>query len=151
MKNCRVNPKFLKIPQKSGTSYEYLSTYYYCRWSYIVIEALSSIEMATDCQGSRGSIDVTRSHHNITLHVSCFSCFLQFSLLFQHLSYHILIHNGSEICWFVLSRGILGRFKQNIYVLSGDESKHNSLLHWFILIEKKSKKLRIRPIRYLRK
>jgi hypothetical protein len=114
--------------------------YYYCRWSYIVIEALSSIEMATDCQGGRGSIDVTRSRHNIALHVSCFSFFLQFSVLFQHLNYHISIHSGSQICWFVLTRGILGRFKENIYVFSGDERKHSSLLHWVMLIEKKVEK-----------
>jgi len=37
------------------------------------------------------------------------------------------------------------------YVLSGDESKHSSLLHWVIVIEKKSKKPRIRPIHSQRK
>jgi len=71
--------------------------YYYCRRSYIVIEALPSIEMAPGGQGSLGSIDVTRSRHN-TLHVSCFSCLLQFSRLFRHLNYHVSIRNGSQIC-----------------------------------------------------
>jgi hypothetical protein len=148
MKNSRVNPKLFKT-QKIGHFLWVPKYVLLLPVSYIVIEALSSIEMVTDCQGGRGSIDVTRSRHNITLHVSCFSFFLQFSVSFQHLNYHVSIHNGSQICWIVLITGILGRLKENIYVLSGDERKHSSLLHWVILIEKKSKKLRIRPIRSL--
>lgn len=34
----------------------------------------------------------------------------------------------------------IGHLKKNIYVLSGDESTHSSLLRWVILIEKKKKK-----------
>jgi hypothetical protein len=77
------------------------------------------------------------------------SCFLQFLLLFRQLKYHVSIHIGSHISLYVISRSILDSFKEDISVLSGDESKHSSLLRWVILIEKKKKKLRIRSIRSL--
>jgi len=66
---------FLKR-KMSSTFYKYLFMYYYCRWSYIVTEVLSSIEMAPDYQGNRGSIDFTRSLHNITYIYLAFLAFL---------------------------------------------------------------------------
>lgn len=59
----------------SGTWHEDLGTFYFfCRRCEIAITAPFSSEILSVCYDTRSCINITRTHHNVTLHVHCLSC-----------------------------------------------------------------------------
>jgi len=73
--NMSRNSKFgYKRAIISGTWHDGQGKFYFCRRCEIAIKAPFSSEMVSGCYDSRGGTNITRTRHNVILHVHCLSC-----------------------------------------------------------------------------